>query len=209
MNDQPVICLLDTGATLTIISTKGWEALARTSLTLTTFEQIISTAPGSPIEVKGNTEVQIKVAESSCYLDVIVADIDNEVILSLDFLQNRNCKIDVLQQTLEIKDQPISIDCLGFVGCSRIVASKMVQIPPMSEKIITGTMVESTLENGKLCIIEPSENFIQKGNAFVAKTLTYSRNIVPVRLMNVSEEVCNIYPGTNIAKASSVAEVQK
>ena len=25
----------------------------------------------------------------------------------------------------------------------------------------------------------------------------------------MSEEVCNIYPGTNIAKASSVAEVQK
>ena len=142
-------------------------------------------------------------------MDVIVADIDNEVILGLDFLQNMHCKIDVSQKTLEIQDQTISVDCLGYVGCSRIVASEMVQIPPMFEKIINGTMVESTLENGKLCIIEPSENFSQKGNAFIAKTLTYSRNTVPVRLMNVSEEVCNKYPGTNIAKASSVAEVQK
>ena len=69
-------------------------------------------------------------------------------------------------------------------------------------------IINGTLEYVKLCITEPSENFSQTWNAFVAKTLTYSRNTVPVRLRNVFEEVCNIYPGKNIAKASSVAEVQ-
>ena len=42
----------------------------------------------------------------------------------------------------------------------------------------------------------------------VAKTLTYSQNTVPVHLMNISDEMCSIYPGTNIANACSVAEVQ-
>ena len=65
VNDQPVTCLLDTGATLTIISAKVWETLDRSSLTLSTFDQVISTASGRQIEVKGKPEVQIKVAESS------------------------------------------------------------------------------------------------------------------------------------------------
>ena len=43
----------------------------------------------------------------------------------------------------------------------------------------------------------------------VAKTLTYSQNTEPVRLMNVSGETCSLYPGTNIANTCSVTEVQK
>ena len=43
----------------------------------------------------------------------------------------------------------------------------------------------------------------------VAKTLTYSQDTVPVRLLNVSDEMCSIYPGTNIVSACSVIEVQK
>ena len=72
---------------MTIISTRVWERLDRSFLALTSFDQIISTA-GSPIEVRGRTNVQLKVTDSSCYIDVIVAIIDNEVILGLDFRKN-------------------------------------------------------------------------------------------------------------------------
>ena len=66
-------CLVDTGATLTIISSNVWETLGRPNLTMTTFDQVISTASGSPIEVTGRTRVQLNVAESSCYVDMIIA----------------------------------------------------------------------------------------------------------------------------------------
>ena len=144
---------------MTIVSIRVWETLDRSSSALTTFDQIVSTASGSPIEVGGKTNVQLTVADSSCYVDVIVANIDNEVIMGLDFLKNMNCKIDVAQGTLVIQGQTIKLDSLGYVGCSRIIASEMVQIPPRSEKIIRGKMVESTLENGRHCTIESSEYF--------------------------------------------------
>ena len=69
--------------------------------------------------------------------------------------------------------------------------------------------MESSLNKDKLCIIEPSESFVKKEKALVARTLTFSQDRVPIRVMNMTDEVCDIYPGTNLAKASSVSEVQK
>ena len=132
VNGLPINCLVDTGATLTIISTKVWETLGRSSLTLSTFDQVISTASGSPIEVTGRTRVQLKVADCSCYVDVIIANIDNELILGLDFLKLMDCQIDVGQETMVIQGRAIKLDSLGYVGCSRVIAKEMVQIPRSS-----------------------------------------------------------------------------
>ena len=208
VNGKPLNSLVDTGATLTIISSRVWETVGNSSSTLNSFEQVISTASGNPIEVKGKTNVHIKVSKSSCYMEVIIADIDNEAILGLDFLERNNCKIDIAQGNLMIQDETIKLDHVGYVGCSRIVAKDMVQIPPRSQRIIKASMTDSTLEEGRLCIIEPAESFLEKGSALVAKSLSYSQNEIPVRVMNITDEMCQIYPGTNIAKASSVVEVQ-
>ena len=95
VNGLPINCLVDTGATLAIISTKVRETLGRSNLTLNTFDLVISTASGSPIQVTGRTRVQLKVADCSCRLDVIIANIDNELILGLDFMKLMDCQIDV------------------------------------------------------------------------------------------------------------------
>ena len=208
INGKPLSCLVDTGATLSIISSRAWEAMDISSSTLTTFEQVISNASGSPIEVKGKTRVQIKVSKSTCNMDVIIADIDNEAILGLDYLKRNGCKIDTAKGDLTIQDETVKLDHVGYVGCCRITAQDRIQIPPRSEKIIQAKMSDSTFEEGKLCIIEPAQSFLEKGMALVAKSLAYSQKEIPVRIMNISDEVCQIFPGTNIAEASSVVEVR-
>ena len=103
----------------------------------------------------------------------------------------------------------MKLDSVSYVGCSRIIVSETVHVPPRSEKIIKATMVDSSIGDGGLCIIEPSERFMENGSALVAKTLIHSQGKVPIRVMNVTDEYCNIYSGTNIATASPVTEVQK
>lgn len=84
VNDKPVYCLIDTGATLTILSTKVWELIDQSSSALAPFPQIISTATGSPSEVSGKARFQIKMAKSLCYIDVIVANRENDLIVGLE-----------------------------------------------------------------------------------------------------------------------------
>ena len=71
------------------------------------FSQIISTATGSPIEVNGKARVQKKMAKSLCYIDEIVANIENYLIVGLDFLKKVDCKIDMVKGTLTIQSQTI------------------------------------------------------------------------------------------------------
>ena len=94
--------------------------------------------------------------------------IGNELIMGLDFMNFISCQIDVGEETLVIQGRPIKLDRLGYIRCSRIIAKEMVQIPPRSEAIIQGTIVESTLENSRLCIFEPSDNVLKNGNVLVA-----------------------------------------
>ena len=110
--------------------------------------------------------------------------IGNELITGLDYMNVMSCQIDVGEETLVKQGRSIKLDRLGYIRCSRKIAKEMVQIPPRSEAIIQGTMVESTLENGRLCILEPSDNVLKNGNVLVAKTMTYIQNTVPVHLMN-------------------------
>ena len=209
MNGQLVTCLIDTGATLTIISRKVWEGMVRRTSELTSFGQVISTASGNPIDVCGRTTVRLRIAETHCVMEIIVADIENEAILGLDFLRELSCRIDVAKCTLTIQGQTMKLDSVSYVGCSRIIVSETVHLPPRSEKIIKATMVDSPIGDGGLCIIESSESFMEKGSALVAKTLIHSQGKVPIRVMNVTDEYCNIYSGTNIARASPVTEIQK
>ena len=74
----------------------------------------------------------------NCAIDVIVADIENEAILGLDFLRDMNGTINVGQCTLMVQGQIINLDSVCYVGCSWIIVSETVHIPPRSEKIIKG-----------------------------------------------------------------------
>lgn len=55
-------------------------------MTLNSFKTKICTASGNPIDVKGKMSVMVEVGGVKCITDVVVADIDIDAILGLDFL---------------------------------------------------------------------------------------------------------------------------
>ena len=209
VNGIPVESLIDTGATLTIISMRLWDTIKQcSSPRLEPFNSQVSTASGESVEIKGKTSVFIDIGGMQYTCQVVVADIDLELIMGLDFLKTNECQIDVVHNILSIHGKSFDLLCNGKLGCYRISVFEKVNVPAMSEMIIQGKVEDGQrLKNG-LCIIEPKERPFENDEMLIARGLVYSGTKTPVRVMNITDDDKILYPGTNIATISPVTSVE-
>ena len=212
INDVITDCLIDTGATLSILSSKAWNTISQSSTGyLKVFESQIFTASGNQIDAKGIGSVVIEICGMKCVTDIVVADIDMDAILGLDFLKTNDCQLDMLRDTLTIKGKSCSLKLAGKVGCYRVTVSEPVEIPSKSEIIIEGKTCVPVLRHNDLGIVEPIQSCPiishEKERGIVAKTLVRVDDKVPVRIANLGDESKKLYPGTHIANLSMVSKV--
>ena len=208
VNSVPSEFLVDTGATLSILSIKAWDVLSQnSSMMLQPFQSEVYTASGNPIDVKGKVQVMVDVNGIQCLTEMVVADIDVDGILGLDFLKKNNCTLDMNRDILTVKGRICKLSVDGKIGCYRISVSETVRIPSMSEAIIEGKVNVSPFQLSKLGIIEPNEKSFMAGKGMVAKALVEARDKVPVRIVNFGQEDATLFPGTHIANLSFVSNV--
>ena len=138
---------------------------------------------------------------------VIVADIDMDAIIGLDFLQANECQIDVTRHALRIKGQECQLKLAGKLGCHRVTVSEKVEIPARTEMIIEGKVDVPIIRKKDLGIIEPTSKAYEMGIGLVAKSLVHTDSKVPLRVINLSDETESLYPGTHIANLSFVSSV--
>ena len=176
-------------------------------MSLEEFHPEIFTASGNEVEVKGKTAVMIEICDVQCISTMVVADIDVDIILGLDFLRTNNCKIDINKETLTIQNHVCKLKLSGKLGCYRVTVSETVEIPPMSEIIIQGKVSTPTLRKDDLGIIEPAGKTVLNNKGLVAKTLVHTKDTVPLRMVNFGNESEKIYAGTHVANLSFVSSV--
>ena len=209
VNGISVDSLVDTGATLTIISTHLWDTIKQcSSPLLETFDTQVFTASGEPVNLKGKTTVFIDIGGMHYTCQVVVADIDLELILGLDFLKNHECQIDAVQNVLSIHGKSCELTCNGKIGCYLISVSEKVNIPSMTEMIIEGKLEDGQMLGHELCIIEPKDQSFGNNEMLVARGLVYSSMKTPIRVMNITDDDQTLYPCTNIATISPVSSVK-
>ena len=209
VNGVPVESLVDTGATLTIISTRLWDIIQQcSSPLLEKFSPQVFTASGEVVAIKGQTTAFIEICDMHYTCKVVVADIDLDMIMGLDFFKNHECQIDVVRNILTIHGKPCEMTCSGAIGCYRLSVAEKVQIPARSEIIVDGKVEDGQVHPKGLCIIEPKEQSFGNSELLVARSLCYYNKSNPVRVMNIANEDKVLYPGTNVATISAVSSVE-
>ena len=138
---------------------------------------------------------------------VVVADIELELIMGLDFLKTNECQ-NVVHNFLSIHGKSFDLLCNGKLGCYRISVSEKVIVPAMSEMIIQGKVEDGQRLKNELCMIEPKEQPFGNNEMLVARGLVYSGTKTHVRVMNITDDDKILYPGTNIATISPEATKQ-
>ena len=118
--------MINTDVTLSVLSLKAWDVIS--SHDIYPFTMQVFTASGSQIGVEGKVSVTIEICSIQYIFDMIVADIDNNAIIGLDFLKHKSCKLDVEIATLTVKDRSCKLGLAGKLGCYRVTVSETVEI---------------------------------------------------------------------------------
>ena len=121
--------------------------------------QKVLQADGKPLDVKGRASFTIEVDDFSCQHEFWVADIGNQGILGLDFLQINQCTLDVCTNRLKIGTRVVSCrpeEDEDF--CFRVCSKETVSISASNESILIGQVraEDSSTLAMKECLVEGS-----------------------------------------------------
>ncbi len=139
-------------------------------------------------------------------MNVIVADMDIDVVLGLDFMDEYNAIVDVGGKTMMMQGTTCRLSCHGKIGCFRVFLKDKVEVPARSEVIVKGQINEKGIHRMGLGLIEPATTCMD--NCMVAKALVQAGETVPLRIANFSSEAQTWYPGTSIATITPIERVE-
>ena len=204
--------LVDTGASLSLLSSAKIGDIPLTSVRkLEDVQQKVLDAGGNRLNTIGKGYFNISLGNVQTDLEFVVADISVEGILGMDFLQKNDCVIDIVKRKLILKeDIAVPLEFLGSFGCFRVISTDTTSIPPQSEVLIKGKVC--TKDNLQLqlqdSLLEPNESFIRKTDTFIGRSLVSAQEVVPVRILNLSDDTKVVYKGTYLADISPVCTLQ-
>ena len=200
--------LIDTGSSVTIINKSIFEKVKSSNeIDIIPINLKFVTATGEVCKFMGKAKLNMKIGHLELKHEILIADIENEGILGVDFLSQHNCDVLVSENCIQVDGEKIKCDnrkCVNEIGVMRIFASEKVIIPPETEMIISGT-VSSKTDSNSFGLVEGKPEFVERTGILVARTLVDpNKNFVPVHVANFSKDTCTIYPRTHLANCSEV-----
>ena len=127
VDNRPVKFLLDTGASITVIS-KANDDMTAENLDPIDFQVIQDN--GDPMAGMGQKVIEITLGPLRVSHQVVLADIKDDAILGIDFLTQLDCKLNLASQLLTIKDMTISMWNEGDeISCCRVSLKHNSTIP--------------------------------------------------------------------------------
>ena len=177
-------CLVDTGATLTLISNKVWSAIKGSEIPIK-FDKDIISASGNVLDTKGRTKVCFEINGINCVMDVVIVEMDVDAIIGLDFMFAHDVNVDVVSMTMTIRGKICPLIKIGKVGCYRVIVKDGVPVPSRSEVILEGKLVDWNCADDSIGVLESAEEFLSSNRGVIARTVVKAGDKVPIRYANL------------------------
>ena len=209
MHGVGITALVDSGATATMISDTVYNKLPlHKRPLLNPVESRMVAANGEDVSTLGFADFTFSFNGKQFSLPVIVANINAEAVLGLDFMQKFSCSLNAKDCTLTMDDIMINCFMKGKMGCYRITAAETVSIPSNNEILIPGSISEKGIHLEQMGIIEPHEQLIERKSVLGGRVLVKAAEHVPVRLMNATNKPVVIKKGTILGTFEPVDEIR-
>ncbi|CAG2203676.1 unnamed protein product [Mytilus edulis] len=208
--DKTINMMLDTGASVTILSKKFFETLdISLRKGIIPVKQKLVSATGDTADFLGKMKIKIHLGKNRYEHEVLIADIPSEGILGIDFLEQKMCDIILKEKCLRIDGENVPCfknrEPVSWVG--RITLFEDLILPPSSETIVSGNILDPVIK-GKTAIVEPSEHFTNTISLLLAKLVVNTSNSkIPLKNLNMNDHECVIYKDTVTAFIEPIAEI--
>lgn len=124
---------VDSGSNISIVRPDILTEMIRNSLQSST--QMLRTVTGEMAPIRGCGELRMGVGGLVLPHEMWVAEITDECILGLDFLEKHGCQVDLRENVLVVGEEevPLNKPVRGLtMVCCRVVAKESVTVPPPS-----------------------------------------------------------------------------
>lgn len=202
----------------TILSYKVYERLSSSQrFPLKNENTVIFLADGSGSKTYGTGETILRLGRQDLMVSVVVAHIEDDVIIGMDLLSLIGASVDIVQGTITVNGEVIAChDSRSQLFSSRCMVRRSVIIDAHSEVVIPVTVTQrreqptNRVPDPGLRVLEPcnSSSLHDKG-LFVARSLVQVKGTssVPARILNLSNEPQILHPNTVVAIAKPVHNV--
>ena len=145
---------------------------------------VICGADGKNLDVSGEGTMEITLGPLKVTHEVVVAALQPDAILGMDFLSQHECKVDIPAQRLIINSLVVNLWQEGNNPQScKVAVKEPVIIPPESEKLILG-QVQRRGSEGPVNMVQGSAKFVGRYGLFVCHSLMdVEKGVVPIRIL--------------------------
>ena len=189
--------LVDTGASVTMLKHSVYKELSEEQrITLDNENRVMQLADGRTLPFIGKGDFLIRIGTIEATHNILVADIEVDGILGMDFLGSHRCELLRNKNGYTLSLSGTRVPChssRGGLACRRIALCETVVLPPRSESIVTAQLMDGKATD-ELVVIEATSQFQERHNLMVARALVHTnRNQVPLRLLNLTDSTKTVY----------------
>ena len=136
-----------------------------------------------------------------------VANITDECILGLDFLEKYGCHVCLKDRILVIGNQQIPLTCSSpdIPRCCRVIAKESCTVEPWTEAIVPGQVISRV--QSRWGVLGDNTSQIESGLLVGRCLIDLEKDTVPVRVLNPSSQEYRVQKGADISHCEPVAGV--
>ena len=205
--DQGVQCLIDSGSMVTLLSRGVWDSLPPDELPdLEEAPCRVTGVSGAPVPIQGMVRMPLVIGSQICLQPMLVADIEEEVILGYDYMNLQDVVLDVPRHVLRVNGEQVPMwTSQDPEQRLRVVAARRITLPPNSQVVATAQL-NYTSRVSSWGLVEPMPSLLEKHGVLVGRALVDTRQReVPVQVLNPTEKEVVLHPRQTIAFCSSTS----